>query len=79
MPISDEELIDILTKEDKELQALVEQHRNLDKIINELDEKKFLTTQEVMDKKRLQKIKLNNKDKIAKILNEYRKNRRVIF
>ncbi|MCL1926169.1 MAG: DUF465 domain-containing protein [Syntrophorhabdaceae bacterium] len=54
---------------DPEFKALVEEHRFLDDKLKELDKKTYLLPDEEIERKRLQKLKLARKDKIAQILN----------
>jgi len=54
---------------DPEFKALVEEHRLLDDKLKELDKKAYLLPDEEIERKRLQKLKLARKDKIAQILN----------
>jgi len=54
---------------DPEFKTLVEEHRSLDEKLKELDKKAYLLPDEEIERKRLQKLKLALKDKIAQILN----------
>ena len=67
----EEELIAKLVNENEELKTLVEQHREYEKQLDEFNRRPYLTTEEAMEKKRLQKIKLAGKDRIAAILAEF--------
>ena len=58
-----------LIASDPEFKALVEEHRLLDEKLKELDRKVYLLPDEEVERKRLQKLKLARKDKIARILN----------
>ncbi len=66
---SQEEKIAGLVSKDPEFRALVEEHRLLDEKLKELDRKVYLLPEEEIERKRLQKLKLARKDKIARILN----------
>lgn len=79
MAISDSALIEVLINEDTELRETVEQHKVLDSQILTLDRRRFLTPQEQLERKQLQKMKLIRKDRIVTILSKYRKNERVVF
>jgi hypothetical protein len=57
-----------LIARDPEFKALVEEHRMLDEKLKELDRKVYLLPDEEVERKRLQKLKLAKKDKIAQIL-----------
>jgi len=64
-----EEKTAALIVKDPEFKALVEEHRHLDEKLKELDRKVYLLPDEEVERKRLQKLKLARKDKIAQILN----------
>lgn len=70
----DEELIARLVDQNDELKALVEDHREYERKLEEFNKRPYLTTEETMERKRLQKEKLAGKDRIAAILAEHRKN-----
>jgi uncharacterized protein YdcH (DUF465 family) len=57
-----------LIARDPEFKALVEEHRMLDDRLKELDRKVYLLPDEEVERKRLQKLKLAKKDRIAQIL-----------
>jgi uncharacterized protein YdcH (DUF465 family) len=58
-----------LIVDNPEVRELVEEHRVLDETLKELDKKVYLLPDEEIERKRLQKLKLAKKDKIAEILN----------
>jgi len=64
----DEKMAGLIAK-NPEFKALVEEHRELDEKLKELDRKVYLLPDEEVERKRLQKLKLARKDKIAQILN----------
>jgi len=66
-----EDLIEKATNENKEFKSLYLEHLELEKKLSELNKSKFLTTERDIEKKRLQKIKLSGKDRMAKILKKY--------
>jgi len=57
-----------LIEKNPEFKSLVQEHRMLDDKLKELDRKVYLTPDEEMERKRLQKLKLAKKDQIARIL-----------
>lgn len=57
-----------LLEKNPEFKSLVREHRKLDDQLKEFDRKVYLTPDEEMERKRLQKLKLAKKDQIAKIL-----------
>jgi uncharacterized protein YdcH (DUF465 family) len=65
---SQEEKIDALVEKDPEFKSLVQEHRTLDGKLKEFDRKVYLSPDEEMERKRLQKLKLAKKDKIAQRL-----------
>ncbi|KJR42377.1 hypothetical protein MCHI_001732 [Candidatus Magnetoovum chiemensis] len=71
--MTDEEIIERLCRENEEFKNLVGRHRDLDEKISELTKNKYLTPEEDLNKKNLQKKKLMKKDKIAEFVREYRK------
>ena len=66
-----EDLIEKATNENKEFKSLYLEHLELEKKLSEINKSKFLTTERDIEKKRLQKIKLSGKDRMAKILKKY--------
>ncbi len=71
--LKDEDIIEMLVKEDEDFKILVENHRDLDNNIKELDSKVYLLPAEKLERRRLSKMKLQKKDRIAKFVSEYRK------
>jgi uncharacterized protein YdcH (DUF465 family) len=57
-----------LIVDNPEVRELVEEHRVLDETLKDLDKKVYLLPDEEVERKRLQKLKLAKKDKIAEIL-----------
>jgi uncharacterized protein YdcH (DUF465 family) len=77
--ISDEKLLEILVQQDSELAKYVEEHRALDQKIADLARQRSLNPGEQLEYQRLKKEKLAGRDKIARILDDYRKNKRAVF
>ncbi len=73
MTVRDQSIIETLVKEDDEFKKLVDEHRELDRKIQELDTRVYLLPDEEVERKKLSKIKLFKKDKIAKIVSDYKK------
>ena len=65
-------LIERYIREDKALASLYKEHIDFEKQLAKLDNKLFLTPQEEVLRKELQKKKLKGKDKIESILKKYR-------
>lgn len=73
MEEKDMHLIRELAAKDKALQHLWQEHLEYEKKLEELDGKPYLTPEEIMERKRIQKLKLAGKDQIYSILTRYRK------
>jgi len=71
--LKDQEIIKILKEENEEFRRLVEEHRNLEKLLAEIDSKRYLTQDEEYERKRIQKQKLYKKDRMAGLIREYKK------
>jgi uncharacterized protein YdcH (DUF465 family) len=72
MEARDEQLIISLVDRDPELKRLHEEHVQLEKQLAQLNHKAFLNSDEEVERKRLQKVKLAGKDRMMEILNRYR-------
>ncbi|HZW35690.1 MAG TPA: YdcH family protein [Candidatus Deferrimicrobiaceae bacterium] len=68
MPQAQDAKMAALIERNPEFRNLVHEHRMLDDQLKELDRKVYLTPDEEMERKRLQKLKLAKKDQIAKML-----------
>jgi uncharacterized protein YdcH (DUF465 family) len=68
----EEELIRSLIHQDDELKRYYEEHLELERQLETLQHKHFLTPEEDLEKKRIQKVKLAGKDRIMEILGRYR-------
>ena len=68
----DEELIARLLPRDEELRKHIEAHRQYEEQLEEFGQRPYLTTEEEMEKKRIQKLKLAGRDKIEAILAKHR-------
>lgn len=66
--MSQEAKMAALVEKDPEFQALVQEHRRLDEQLKEFERKLYLTPGEEIERKRLQKLKLAKKDRIAQRL-----------
>ncbi len=71
--MKEQEIVDQLKKENDEFKKLSEEHRNLDGLLAEIDNKRYLTTEEEVERKRIQKLKLLRKDRMAELIREYKK------
>ena len=75
MEKKDEELIERLLPENKELRKLVAEHKEFESQLDELKKRLYLSDEENQEKKRIQKLKLAGRDRIEHILREYRDKR----
>jgi hypothetical protein len=72
MEEKDEALIRSLLEREPELRRYYEEHVDLERRLGVFQQKLYLTPDEEMEKKRLQKLKLAGKDRIMEILSRYR-------
>jgi uncharacterized protein YdcH (DUF465 family) len=72
MEVSDEKLIARLVDQDPELRRLVDAHLDFERRLEEMNRRPYLSTEEDIERKRLQKAKLAGKDKIERILAPHR-------
>ena len=71
--MNDEEIKELLRRESEEFKKLDEEHKNLKALLAEIDRKVYLSTDEEIERKKLQKLKLSKKDRMAELIREYRK------
>jgi hypothetical protein len=71
--MTEEEIIDRLRVDSETFRKIEDEHRNLDLLIDELSKKHYLTAEEDVKKKSLQKEKLFKKDRIAEMIRDYKK------
>lgn len=69
----DLKLIKELLPQNEELRRLMEEHESFERQLSKFQQKKYLTPEEEIEKKRIQKLKLAGKDRIEAILSTYRK------
>jgi len=67
----EEKLIERLKQEHIEFRQLVTEHQEYEEKLAELDRLRYLTSEEEIERKRIQKLKLLCKDRMAQILKEY--------
>ncbi len=72
--MKEEEIVEVLKKENEEFRNLYQEHRDLDNQLSEFNKKPYLSPEEEVEKKTIQKEKLSKKDKMAEIIREYKKN-----
>jgi len=59
-------------EEDPEFRALVEEHEDFERILEDFNRKPYLTPAEEIERKNIQKQKLKGKDKMERILKKHR-------
>lgn len=62
------EIISILRTENEEYKKIEEEHKKLELTLDELKKKKYLTADEDVERKKIQKQKLQYKDKLAQLI-----------
>jgi len=72
MEEKDEALIRTLLEREPELRRYYEEHVDLERQLGSFQQKLYLTPEEEVEKKRLQKLKLAGKDRIMEILARHR-------
>lgn len=70
--MKESEIIKALRSESEEFIKYENEHRVLDLSLDELQKKKHLTVEEEIDKKRMQKQKLQYKDQMAQLISQYK-------
>jgi uncharacterized protein len=72
MEKNDEELIQSLVEGDPELRRYYQEHLELERRLAAFQHRHYLTPEEQLEKKRIQKVKLAGKDRIMEILGRHR-------
>ena len=72
MESADMELIRSLVDQDQELAGLWAEHLELEKTLDEMNQRIYLSSEEQMERKQLQKRKLAGRDRIEQILAAHR-------
>jgi uncharacterized protein YdcH (DUF465 family) len=67
----DEALIERVKRENAEFCQLLAEHQGYEIQLASLNDLRFLTTEQEVERKRLQKLKLQGKDRMLSILREY--------
>ncbi len=73
--MKEEEIVEVLKKENAEFKKLTEEHRDLEELLARIDSKRFLTPEEEVERKTIQKKKLLKKDKMAALIRDFKKGR----
>ena len=65
-------LIRTWVEQDQELKQRMDEHEEFERRLEEFNRRPYLTAEETLERKRLQKLKLAGRDKIEEILAKYR-------
>jgi len=67
-----DEVIEHIKREDEEFRRLVEEHVQFEAELERFNQIRYLTGEQEMEKRRIQKLKLLGKDKMAEIIRRYK-------
>ncbi len=67
----DDTLIERVKREDTEFRRLLDEHQHYETQLDTYTDLRFLTTEQEMERKRLQKLKLLGKDRMIAILQQH--------
>jgi uncharacterized protein YdcH (DUF465 family) len=70
-------LIKTYIQQDEELKQRIDEHEEYERRLEEFNRRPYLTAEETLERKRLQKLKLAGRDKIEQILAKYREKENV--
>lgn len=71
--MKEQEIVDSLARDNAEFKKLMDEHHSLEDMLSEIDKKVYLTAEEEIERKKLQKQKLLRKDKMAELIRDFRK------
>jgi len=71
--MTEREILEILSTESAEFKKLGDEHKNLEKLLSGFNGKVYLTHEEEVEKKQVQKLKLQKKDRMAELVRQYKK------
>ena len=71
--LKENDIVEALKQQNEEFKKISEEHRNLDELLAEMDSKHYLSPEEEIERKRMQKLKLVRKDRMAELMREYKK------
>ena len=72
MEMDENTLIEHLKQTDPEFRRLTEEHLQYERQLEAFNKLRYLTGEQELEKKRVQKIKLRGKDRMAEILKEHK-------
>jgi len=70
--MTENEIIEVLDRENEEFRKLSGEHKDLKEKIAEINRRVYLSPEEEMEKKNLQKLKLMKKDQMARMILRYK-------
>ncbi|MBI4682471.1 MAG: DUF465 domain-containing protein [Nitrospirae bacterium] len=70
--MKEEETMSVLRNENDDFKRLEEEHKKLELSLDEMLKKKYLTPDEEVEKKKIQKQKLQYKDRMAQIIRDFK-------
>jgi uncharacterized protein YdcH (DUF465 family) len=68
----DDPVVRVLCKEDEGFRRAMETHQRYERILEEFNRRPHLTSDEEMERKKIQKLKLAGKDRMARMIMAYR-------
>jgi uncharacterized protein YdcH (DUF465 family) len=71
--LKEHEIIELLKRESEEFKKLDAEHKNLDHLLLAMDSKVYLNADEEIERKKIQKLKLLKKDRMAELVRVYKK------
>jgi uncharacterized protein len=72
MTTDENALIEHLKQTDPEFRQLMEEHLRYEQQLEEFNKLRYLTSEQEIEKKHVQKLKLHGKDRMAEILKEHK-------
>jgi uncharacterized protein len=72
METDENALIEHLKQANPEFRQLMEEHLQYERQLDEFNKLRYLTSEQELEKKRVQKIKLRGKDRMAEIVKEHK-------
>ncbi len=72
METDENALIERLKQTNPEFRQLAEEHLQYERQLEEFNKLRYLTSEQELEKKRVQKIKLRGKDRMVEIVKEYK-------
>ena len=71
--MKEQEIVESLKQQNEEFRKLMEEHHSLEGILAEIDRKVYLSQEEEIERKKIQKQKLIKKDRMAELIRDFKK------